>query len=73
MGSILGAVLLVSFVVQFGSSYHGFASYHPGEGDQGQPGGREGVPGWRGAEQDALVVGRADAGWAGLRTKVVET
>jgi hypothetical protein len=27
----------------------------------------------RGNEADAFVVGRTDAGWAGLRTKVVQT
>ena len=26
-----------------------------------------------GAEKDVFIVGRADAGWAGLKTKVVET
>jgi hypothetical protein len=26
-----------------------------------------------GAEADALVVGRTESGWAGLRTKVVQT
>lgn len=27
----------------------------------------------KGSEKDAFIVGRTDAGWAGLRTKVVET
>jgi Nuclease A inhibitor-like protein len=27
----------------------------------------------KGAEKDAYIVGRVDGGWAGLKTKVVET
>ena len=42
-------------------------------GAQGGAGGRQGVPGGQGVESDVYIVGRPEAGWAGLKTKVVET